>query len=64
MLDDFIAVSSALTGARELDRGVAAQYLERILNDKEGGKLGDMLRVFGEIQARAATTTRPSAGGS
>jgi hypothetical protein len=51
MLNDFIALSCALTGTRELDRGVAAQYLERISNDKEGGKLGALLRVFGEIQA-------------
>ncbi len=51
MLDDFIAMSAALTGIRELDRGVAGQYLERISKDKEGVKLDDLLRVFREIQA-------------
>ena len=57
MLDDFIAMSSALTGMPELDRGIAGQYLERISKDTEGGKLSDLLTVFREIQAAGGDTT-------
>jgi hypothetical protein len=51
MLNDFIAMSSTLTGMRDLERGVAEQYLVRISKDKEGGKLDELLKVFREIQA-------------
>lgn len=58
MLDDFIAMSSALTGTQELDRRIAGQYLDRISQDTEGGKLDDLLRVFREIiQATGGDTT-------
>lgn len=57
MLDDFIAMSSALTGTRDLDRGIAAQYLDRISQDAEGGKLNDLLRTFREIWAAGGDTT-------
>ena len=57
MLDDFIAMSSVLTGTRELDRGIAGQYFERISKDAEGSKLSALLGVFREIQAAGGDTT-------
>jgi hypothetical protein len=57
MLHEFIAMSSTLTGTQDLDRGIAERYLERISKDTEGGKLNDLLRVFGEIQAAGGDTT-------
>lgn len=57
MLDDFIAMSCALTGARELDRRLAAKYLERISPEAAGGKLDELLKVFRDIRAAGGDTT-------
>lgn len=51
MLDDFIALSSVLTGKAGLDRTLAEQYLQRITVDVNGDKLKDLLKTFREIEA-------------
>lgn len=51
MLDDFISLSSILTGKADLDRRIAERYLSRISSSEAGGKLEDLLGTFREIEA-------------
>lgn len=52
MLDDFVALSSILTGEQNLDKGLAQQYIQRILQEPLGSQLENLLTLFHEIQAR------------
>ena len=51
MLDDFISLSTVLTGEQSLDRGLAEKYMQRVSNGPFGDKLNDLLKVFREIVA-------------
>jgi hypothetical protein len=52
MLDDFIALSSALTGERALARNLAESYLQRVLAiEPHGQHLVELLKIFTDIQS-------------
>lgn len=57
MLDDFLALSSFLINEPNLDRGLAAQYLERLLEapvegDQMDHRIETLLSTFREIRAK------------
>lgn len=52
MLDDFMALSEALTGVHSLDRSQAQDNLNRVMADIDvGPSLAQLLAVFKDIQA-------------
>ncbi|MBD1895504.1 sugar dehydrogenase complex small subunit [Coleofasciculus sp. FACHB-129] len=51
MLDDFVALSSVLTGEHKLDRNLADQYMQRVLQEPVGNQLENLLKLFYEIQS-------------
>ncbi len=55
MLEDFIALSEALTGVRPLDRTLANEYLGRFLTNQDvGGLLPRLISVHSDIVRQGA----------
>jgi len=63
MLEDFIALSEALTGVQPLDANLADDYLARVsANPDVGGLLPDLITTFKDITSKGGGASAIDAG--